>query len=170
LRSGWKPGAARLIARRGGAPPRFARPRRRLLHRPVPGPAIVGFVAIAIIAIVTLSLSSREAGIRYERVSAGWTRGGAAIEVEGNQLGLAVERMPRPTQGTGYQVWVVERTTKKLVPTSAWLHLNKAGDAGVTVPGNYHHWLAAAVYVEILHGRETTSSGAVVVADLRHVA
>jgi hypothetical protein len=173
LRSGFKPSAARLIARRGGAtgrPLRQRRTSRRFLRRPVPGPAMVGFVAVAIIAIVTVALSSREAGIRYARVKAGWTAGGAAIEVEGNQLGLVVEHMPRPSRGTGYQVWVVERKTRKLVPTSAWLHLDKAGDAGVNVPGDYHGWYAAAVYVETLHGHESTRSGAVVVADLRHVA
>jgi hypothetical protein len=150
--------------------PRSAAPRRRLFHRPVPGPAIVGFLAVAIVGIVTVALSHRAASIRYERAEAGWTAGGAAIKLEGNQLELLVVGMPRPPRGKAYQVWVMERGTRKLVPTSAMLSPGRAGDAGVDVPGDYHDWYAVAVYVETLHHTASTRSGAVVVADLRNVS
>jgi hypothetical protein len=128
---------------------------------------MVGLVGVAIIAIATVALSHRAASIRFERVRAGWSDGGAAIRLQGSQMELLVLHMPRPTAGNGYQVWVMNKRSRQLSATSAWLHLNKAGEAGANVPGNYHDWDAAAVYEEPLHGPETTKSGAVVVADLR---
>ncbi len=78
--------------------------------------------------------------------------------------------MPKPASGSGYEVWVVERQDKQLTATGVWLHLNSLGQARVTVPGNYHDWLAVAVYTEPLTGHDTTQSGAAVVGDLRHVS
>jgi hypothetical protein len=165
-------GASTRDARRAhtlpGAQP--IRSARRVLKSPVPKPAMVGFVGVAIVAVATIALSHRAASVRFERVKAGWSTGGAALRLEGNQLEILVLDMPHPKRGTGYQVWVMNKSSKQLVPTTAWLHLNSAGEAGVEVPGNYHAWDAAAVYVEPLHGHETTKSGAVVVADLRREA
>jgi len=166
LRGGSATTASRIAAR---AERRPRRPARRILRRPVPGQVLLGFLAVAVVGIATVALSHRAASIRYERVEAGWTRGGAAIRVEGNQLELLVEGMPRAPRGKAYQVWVVERPTGKLVPTTALLRPGRDGDAGLIVPGNYHHWYAVGVYVETLHHPENTKAGAVVVADLRHV-
>lgn len=167
LRSGLTPSAAHLMGGRGQRRPPL---KVRFLRKPVPGPAVVGFAAVAVVAVLTIALSSRVAGIRYERAQAGWKPGGAAIGTDGNQLELLVEKMARPPLGTGYQVWVLAKAAHAMVPTRAWLEPNRAGDAGVTVPGNYHNWAAIAVYVERLRGPESERSGAVVVADLRHVA
>ncbi len=76
--------------------------------------------------------------------------------------------MPRPPAGRRYQVWTVESLTDQLAPTGSWLYLNSRGEAGVNVAGDYHDWDAIAVYVEPLHGRDGTKSGAVVVGDLRN--
>jgi hypothetical protein len=152
-----------------GAVPVRAGSRRRLLKNPVPKPALIGLVALAVLAIATVALSQRAASAHYFRIQAGWSGGGAGIKVEGNQLELLVAGMPKPASGTGYQVWVVNRGNQQLTPTRKWLHLNKAGEAGVTVPGDYHNWLAVAVYTEPLHGLHTTNSGAAVVGDLRRL-
>ncbi len=142
---------------------------RRLLKNPMPKPALIGLLALAVLAIATVALSSRAASTRYVRIQAGWSRGGAALKLQGNQLELLVEGMPKPVHGQGYEVWVVDRAGKQLRPTGRWLHLNVAGEDGVTLIGNYHDWLAVAVYVEPLHGSDNTHSGAVVVGDLRNV-
>ncbi len=76
--------------------------------------------------------------------------------------------MPTPARGTGYEVWVVNRSDRKPAATGEWLHLNPLHQAGVNVSGNYHDWDAVAVYVEPLTGKSTTKGGAVVVGgDLR---
>ncbi len=140
------------------------------MKTPMPKPALIGLVALAVLAIATVALSQRAASTRYVRIQAGWSGGGAALKLQGNDLQLLVEGMPKPASGTGYQVWVVvDRTNRKLTPTHAWVHLNSAGEAGVTVAGDYHNWLAVAVYTEPLHGRDTTSSGAGVVGDMRRL-
>jgi hypothetical protein len=152
------------------------RTRRRLLKQPVPKPAVIGLVLIAVIGAATIALSDRSASIRYLRclpqscvVKAGWTTGGgAAIKLEGNQAQLLVDGMPLAAAGTGYQVWVVNAFTKQLTPTKAWLRPNIKGEAGVNVPGDYHTLDAIAVYEEPLKGPQTTHSGAIVVADMRN--
>ena len=53
---------------------------------------------------------------------------------------------------------MVDRAGKQLRPTGRWLHLNVAGEDGVTLIGNYHDWLAVAVYVEPLHGVTTPTA------------
>ena len=143
---------------------------RRLLKSPLPKPALIGFLALAVLAVATVALSSRAANVRYYRIQAGWSRGGAALQLQGNKLQLLVDDMPRPASGSLYEVWVVKRSDRQLSPTGAWLHLNSIGQARVTVPGDYHDWLAVAVYTEPLNGSATTSSGAVVVGDLRGVS
>jgi hypothetical protein len=144
--------------------------RRRLLRQPVPKPAVIAFALLAVIGAFTIALSNRSASIRYLHVRAGWsTGGGAAIKLEGDQAEVLVDGMPLPASGTGYQVWVVSRATKRLTPTDAWLHPDRKGEAGAEVPGDYHDLDAIAVYVEPLKGAHTTRSGAVVVADLRRV-
>ncbi len=142
-------------------------PSWRVLKQPIPKPAMFAFAALAVFAALTVSLSRRTGHVSYVRVKAGWTPGGAALKLQGNQLGLLVDEMPRPRDGSGYQVWVLDGLTHRLTPTGTWLRLNRRGQAGVDVPGDYHDWDAVAVYVEPLHGRDTTASGAVVVADLR---
>ena len=140
--------------------------RRRLLKTPVPRSALVSLVALGILAITTVAMSSTAASVRYLRIQAGWSRGGAALKLVNNKLELLVEGMPRPARGTGYEVWVVTRS-HQVVPTGAWIRLNRLDQAGVNVPGNYHDWNAVAVYVEPVPGRDTIHSGAVVVGDLR---
>jgi hypothetical protein len=155
-------------AGRGG--PRSPKPtfkvRRRLLKTPFPKPAMIGLLALGVLAIATLALSSRAASVRYFRIQAGWSKGGAAIQLVGNQLELLVKGMPVPASGTGYQVWVAGGARKQLVSTTSWIRLNSLDEAGVKVPGNYHDWTAIAVYVEPLTGRQTAHRGAVVVGDL----
>lgn len=143
---------------------------RRPLKLPVPKTGLVGFVALAVLAIATVALSQRAATVRYYRIQAGWSHGGAALRLDGNRLQLLVQGMPRPANGTGYEVWVVNRGHGQLAPTGTWLHLNRLGQAGVTVPRDYHSWLAVVVYTEPLRGRDTIRSGAVIVGDLRHVS
>lgn len=174
------PRAAGPTPRAGGPPPRAGGPtprvvggprqpsaRRRFMKTRSPQPIMLGLAGVAIIVTVTIALSNRAASISYMRAQAGWSDGGAAVKLEGNQLQVLVVGMARPQPGHGYQVWVMDRSSKKLVPTSAWLKPAASGAGGVEVPGNYHDWDAAAVYVEPLHGPDTTRSGAVVVADLR---
>ncbi|MGC9220676.1 MAG: zf-HC2 domain-containing protein [Solirubrobacteraceae bacterium] len=167
LRQGFN--AADASALRHGALAPTRRNRLRLLRRPMPAPAIIGFLAVGVVAAVTIVLSLGAANIRFERAQAGWSPGGAAIKLEGNQLELLVERMPAPPKGTVYQVWVQSRNTGTLQPTAVDLRPDRAGSGGVIVPGNYHDWLAVAVYVEEAGHTDTTAGGAVVVADLRHV-
>jgi hypothetical protein len=143
---------------------------RRLTKNPIPKPAMIGLLALAILAIATVALSSQAANVHYYRIQAGWSRGGAALQIQGNKLQLLVEGMPKPAKGGGYEVWVVDRQDKQLTATGVWLHLNSLGQARVTVPGDYHDWLAVAVYTEPLTGRDTTNSGAAVVGDLRSVS
>ncbi len=64
---------------------------RRLLKQPVPRPAMFGFAELVIIGVLTVVLSHRAASISYVRVKAGWTPGGAALKLQGNQLELLVE-------------------------------------------------------------------------------
>jgi anti-sigma factor RsiW len=152
--------------------PKAAAPSRRSLRKkPVPKPAMIGIVLVAVIGAATIAISNRSASIRYihQGVRAGWTTGGgAAIKVEGNQAEVLVDGMPQPSSGTVYQVWVVDKTTKTPVPTQALLHPDIKGEAGANVPGNYHDMAAIAVYVEPKGGPYTTDSGAIVVADMRH--
>jgi hypothetical protein len=154
------------------APPKPKAPSRRSLRRkPVPKPAMIGIVLVAVIGAATIAISDRSASIRYIHlgVRAGWkTGGGAAIKVEGNQAEVLVDGMPQPSSGTVYQVWVVDKTAKTPVPTQALLHPDIKGEAGANVPGNYHDMAAIAVYVEPKGGPYTTDSGAIVVADMRH--
>lgn len=140
---------------------------RRLLKTPMPRSVMISFVALGVLAIATVAMTSRIANVKYYRIHAGWSKGGAALKLVGNQLELLVEDMPRPAKGTGYQVWVRNRGSNRLVPTRAWLHLNPLRQAGANVPGNYHDWAVIAVYVEPLTGDRTTHSGAVAVGDLR---
>ena len=84
---------------------------RRLLKTPMPKPALIGLLALAVLAIATVALSSRAASIRYFRIQAGWSGGGAALQLQGNKLQLLVEGMPKPARGSGYEVWVVDRPT-----------------------------------------------------------
>jgi hypothetical protein len=146
------------------------RARRRLLKTPLPKSAMVGLLALAVLAIATVALSSRAASVRFFRIQAGWSKGGAALQLVGNQLELLVKGMPEPASGTGYEVWIGDGAHKQLIPTTAWIHLNGLGEAGVKVFGNYHDWKSIAVFVEPLTGRETTHSGAVVVGDLRSLS
>lgn len=141
---------------------------RRLLRTPLPRGGLFAFLALAVLAVVTVALSGQAAGVRYTRIRAGWASGGAALKLQGDHLELLVEGMPLPARGHGYQVWTVDRLSGRRTPTRTWLHLNGRGEAGADVPGDYHDWLAVAVYVEPLHGRDSTRSGAVVVGDLRH--
>lgn len=147
------------------APARVGK-RWRLAEVPVPKPALAAMVALAVFAVATVSLSGQAASVRYARIQAGWRTGGAALKLYGSQLELLVEGMPRPPAHHGYQVWVGRAGQARLSPTDSWLSLNRLGEAGVNVPGDYHHWYAVAVYVEPLHGRDTTASGAVVAGDL----
>jgi anti-sigma factor RsiW len=145
--------------------------RRSLRKKPVPKPAMIGIVLVAVIGAATIAISDRSASIRYihQGVKAGWTAGGgAAIKVEGNQAEVLVDGMPQPSPGTVYQVWVVDKTARTPVPTQALLHPDIKGEAGANVPGNYHDMAAIAVYVEPKGGPYTTNSGAIVVADMRH--
>ena len=144
-------------------------PKRRLLKTPVPRSGLAAFLALAVLAIVTVALSGEGASLRYYRISAGWLHGGAALKLEGNQLQLLVDTMPKPPKGEGYQVWVMNRSDKTLTPTSSWIRLNLLGQAGVNVSGDYHQWAAIAVYTEPLTGPYTTRSGAAVVGDLRRL-
>jgi hypothetical protein len=154
------------------APPKPKAPSRRSLRsKPVPKPALIGIVLVAVIGAATIAISNRSASIRYihQGVRAGWkTGGGAAIKVEGNQAEVLVDGMPQPSPGTVYQVWVVNNVTKKTTPTKALLRPDIKGEAGANVPGNYHDMAAIAVYVEPKGGPYTTESGAIVVADMRH--
>jgi hypothetical protein len=140
---------------------------RRLLKTPVPRSVMVSFLALGVLAVATIAMSSRAASLRYFRIQAGWAKGGAAVKLIGNQLEMLVEDMPKPAAGYGYQVWVAESATKKLTPTTAWLHLNSLRQAGVNVPGNYHDWDAVAIYTEPLTGKDTAGRAAVSVGDLR---
>ncbi|MGH2862431.1 MAG: hypothetical protein ACRDLT_13140 [Solirubrobacteraceae bacterium] len=154
----------------GGAdrrPPRGFSIGRRLLKTPMPRSVLISFIALGVLAVATVAMTSRAASVRYFRIQAGWSKGGAALKLVGNQLELLVEDMPKPANGTGYQVWVVNRGTKRPIPTSVWVHLNRLHQGGVSVPGDYHDWDAIAVYVEPLTGKRTTHSGAAVVGDLR---
>jgi hypothetical protein len=174
--SGPRQPSARPILRTipgGGAGGAGARPqlpsfrvRRRLLKTPMPKSAMIGLLALVVLAIATVALSSRAASVRFFRIQAGWSKGGAALQLVGNQLELLVKGMPEPASGTGYEVWVGDGAHKQLIPTTAWIRLNGLDQAGVKVPGNYHDWKSIAVYVEPLTGRQTTHSGAVVVGDL----
>jgi hypothetical protein len=139
----------------------------RLLKTPMPRPMMVSFIALGVLAIATVAMTSRAASVRYYRIEAGWSRNGAAVKLVGNQLELLVERMPSPAAGTGYQVWVRDRGGRTMQPTTAWLHLNQLHQAGVDVPGNYHDFAVIAVYVEPLSGVRTARAAAVVVGDLR---
>ena len=165
------PGRPRLRPIPGGAGATPKQPAqasgRRRMRAPVPKSGLIGFMAVAVLAIATVAFTSQAAGIRYTRIRAGWSSGGAALKLEGNHLELLVENMPKPASGSGYQIWVGDRADKKLAPTTAWIHLNNLGQAGVNVPGDYHQWDAIAVYVEPRRGHYTTRSGAVVVGDLR---
>ncbi|HWE58058.1 MAG TPA: zf-HC2 domain-containing protein [Solirubrobacteraceae bacterium] len=140
---------------------------RRLLKTPMPRSAMVSFVALGVLAIATVAMTSRIANVHYYRIRAGWSKGGAALKLTGNQLELLLEDMPRAATGTGYEVWVRNRGSKRLRATGAWLHLNQLRQGGVNVPGNFHNWAVIAVYVEPLVGKGSTRSGAVVVGDLR---
>jgi hypothetical protein len=162
--------ALRTIPGGAGAPPRSKgglMGGRRLLKTPVPRSVMVSFLALGVLAVATIALSSRAASLRYFRIQAGWPHGGAAVKLIGNQLEMLVEDMPKPPAGFGYQVWVAESATKKLTPTTAWLHLNSLRQAGANVPGNYHEWDAIAIYAEPLTGKDTAGRAAVAVGDLR---
>jgi len=143
---------------------------RLLIKSPLPKPAMISFLALGVLAVVTIALSSQAASVRYYRIQAGWSQGGAALQLQGNKLQVLVDRMPKPARGSGYEVWVVNRSDQQLAPTGVWLHLNRLGQARVAVPGDYHNWLAVAVYTEPLAGSDTTSSGAAVVGDLRSLS
>lgn len=148
------------------------RQRQRLLKQPMPKPALIGLVLVAVIGAATIAISNRSASIRYVHrgVSAGWsTGGGAALKLEGDQAEVLVDGMPLPASGTSYEIWVVKKSTKKLSPTNAWLRPDRKGEAGADVPGDYHDLAAIAVYVEPVNGPRTTRSGAIVVADLRGI-
>jgi hypothetical protein len=142
--------------------------RLRVLRTPMPKPAALGILCLGLIAAVTIALSHEAATIRYVRIKAGWSDGGAALKFQGNRVELLVIGMPQPVTGHAYQVWVLDRSSKRLVPTSAWVSLNGKGEADIKVPGDYHAWEALAVYVEPLSGPHNTKSGAVVVGDLRN--
>lgn len=157
----------------GGAaaePPRRLATSRRLLKTPMPRSVMTSFIALGVLAVATVAMTSRTASVHYYRIQAGWSRGGAAVKLTGSQLELLVEHMPKPANGSGYQVWVVDRAPERLVPTSAWVHLNRLHEAGVNVPGDYHDWAAIAVYVEPLTGKHTMHSGAVISGDLRNLS
>jgi hypothetical protein len=142
---------------------------RRLLKTPMPRSAMISLLALGVLAIATVAMTSRAASLRYFRIQAGWSKGGAAVKLIGNQLEVLVEDMPSPAPGMGYQVWVVESGSKKQIPTTAWIHLNQLHQAGVNVPGNFHNWAAVAIYTEPLTGRDTAHRAAVAVGDLRGV-
>ncbi len=172
-----RPVLRRIEGGRGGSPDRrshapappawFAG--RRLLRTPMPRPAMVSLMALGILAVATVAMSGRAAAVRFARIQAGWAGGGAAVKLVGDRLELLVENMPRPARGAGYQVWVLRRGARRLTPTSAWVRLNRLGQAGVTVPGDVRAWTAVAVYVEPVSGPDTTRSGAVIVGDLRRL-
>jgi hypothetical protein len=128
---------------------------------------MISFLALGVLAIATVAMSSRAASLRYFRIQAGWSKGGAAVRLIGNQLEVLVEDMPSPARGMGYQVWVVDTSEKKRIPTTAWIHLNQLHQAGVNVPGNFHNWDAVAIYAEPLTGSDTARRAAVAVGDLR---
>lgn len=166
----------RTIPGGAGAPPSKLWPKgglmggRRLLKTPMPRSAMISFLALGVLAIATVAMTTREASLRYFRIQAGWPKGGAAVKLIGNQLEVLVEDMPTPAPGMGYQVWVVQRSNRKLIPTTAWIHLNPLHQSGVNVPGNFHDWAAVAIYSEPLTGRDTVQRAAVAVGDLRSVS
>ena len=85
-------------------PPRPPRSRRRIMKAPMPKPAIAGFLGVAVVAFLTLQLSHRAATVRYERVRAGWSTGGAAIKFEelSSTCWSWICRVRSPEPGTRY--------------------------------------------------------------------
>ena len=138
----------------------------RLLRTPMPRSIMISFLALGVLAVATVALTSRIADVHYYRIQAGWSNRGAAVKLVGNQLELLVEHMPSPAAGSGYQVWVRDRGSKRFKPTPAWIHLNQLGQAGVNVPGDYHDVAVVAVYLEPLVGDRTVQRAAFVVGDL----
>jgi anti-sigma factor RsiW len=165
----------RLRAIRGGADKteeqdhsRFA-DRTGLRYRTIARPARASLAALIIVALVTIIVTRKAGAVTYVTAKAGWTAGGARVKIQGSQAELLVEGMPQPAAGKTYKIWVLEKGASQIAPTGATIRLNSAGEAGVNVPGNIDDAIALAVYVEPIDGRQTTASGAVVVADLRSV-
>ena len=105
-----------------GAPPSRLWPKgglmggRRLLKTPMPRSAMISILALGVLAIATVAMTTREASLRYFRIQSGWSKGGAAVKLIGNQLEMLVEDMPSPAAGMGYQVWVVQRSDQEADP------------------------------------------------------
>ncbi len=138
----------------------------RWLARPVPKPVLAALGALVVLAVITVVVSGRAAGMRVVHAQAAWAPGGAAVELGGGRAELLVEGMPAPPAGDLYYVWV-RHGAGALEPTGVRFTVNAMGEAGVEIPGRLRSGDAIAVSAAPARARgRQTPSALLVVAQL----
>jgi hypothetical protein len=160
-------GAAEGAGGESSDPP--GRKRRKGRKGRIPTQVTIAAAGLLVVALMTAILTRESNSINYIRAEAGWSGGGAVVKVQGTQAELLVEGMPAPPAGMFYGVWLRYKHSSRMTPTSARVGVNRVGEAGVGIPADIDKVIVLAVYEEPIHGPETTTSGAVIVADLRPV-
>jgi len=150
-----------------------ARPRRKGPFGPDAFKAkLIVFVALAVIGVVLIVMSRRSLSTgpsQYVTAKIGWSGGEALVKIQGKQAQLLVDGMPAAARSKTYAVWLVAKGARTPAPTGVDLESFGGGKYAAQIPGDIDNDAAVAVYVEPRTGRQTTASGAVIVADLRSV-
>jgi hypothetical protein len=121
--------------------------RRRWFKQPVPRPVMIGLGALLIVAVITIVLNHKAAGVHFIRGQAAWSVGGAAVKLDGSHGELLVEGMPKAPAGRRYEIWLM-RGANPPAPTGTWFGVNRRGEAGVAIPGDIGTVRAVLAYAE----------------------
>jgi anti-sigma factor RsiW len=138
---------------------------RQRLAKPVPRPALAGFMALAVAGIITVVLGFRPAGTHVVRAQIAWAPGAAVVKISSGHGELLIEGMPEPPAGKVYEVWV-KHDTGAVSPTTALFAPTSAGEAAVDVPGSLSGVSAVMVTAERDGGSTVPHLPPVLVANL----
>jgi Anti-sigma-K factor rskA len=139
---------------------------RRRLAKPMPRPALAGFAALMVAAILTVGLTLEPSSTRDVRAAVAWAPGGAVVSVTGSRAVLYVKGMPAPPAGKVYEVWVERGSGAPKATTALFDPTTAGGEAAVDVPGNLSDVTTVLVTAERSGGSQVPHGSKLVVAKL----
>ncbi len=134
---------------------------------PRPALAVGAALAVAIIAVAGVELSSSSSPVPTRVIAAQVVgQGTAQLRVSGAGAELVVAHFQAPPAGQIYEVWLQRRRGHKTVlqPTKSLFSVDAQGDDVVDVPGNLHGVSAVMVTPEPDGGSSTPTHAPVITA------
>lgn len=103
---------------------------------PTPALAAAAVLAVLVIALGTIAITSAGGGTRVYNADVTW-QGSASVRVTNGRGELVVDGMPAPPMTKVYEVWV-QRGNGRPQPTATLFSPTANGSGSVDVPGNLH--------------------------------